>query len=125
MTMSLFKPVANAPGVFTLGPVESRLGDRFRAMVHGQMKLIAAEGKAPDFVVSGTTNPGYNAVALSLSGIWDAAKDLTGRAWDAISDVLTNEGGSGGGGGGGGGTRKIVGLDEAKIFTTARATALV
>ena len=124
MTKSLIEPVANAPGVFTFVSVESRQGDRLRAMVHGQIRPITAEDKKPDLVVSGTVNPGYGAVALGLSGIWDAAKDLTGRAWDAISDVLTNEGGSGGGGGGGGGARIIASTDEAEIVTTTRAPAL-
>jgi len=121
-----FKPVAGAPGLFTSEAVDSRPGDRFRAKVHGQTELLTAEGKTPDLAVSRTAHPGFDVIAFSLSGIWDAAKDLTGRAWDAISDVLTNEGGSGGGGGGGGGggARIIASTDEAEIVTTTRAPAL-
>ncbi|MGP4033323.1 hypothetical protein ACTWQD_14710 [Pseudarthrobacter sp. 1C304] len=125
MTKSVFRPVANAPGAFTSGFFDSRQGDGFRAMVHDQMELLAAEGKTPDFVASGTVNSGHLALALTLWGIWDAVRDLASRAWDAISDVLTNEGGSGGGGGGGGGVRAMVSLAEAKIVAATRVPALV
>jgi hypothetical protein len=121
MSKISFKPVANAPGVFTSEPVASGQSDRIRAMVHGQTPLLTAEGKTPDLVVSRTASPGFDAVEFSLSGIWDAAKGLSGRAWDAISDVLTNEGG---GGGGGGGARIIESADEAEIVSTTRAPAL-
>ena len=128
MISNSFKPVADAPGVFTSEPLAFGQSDRIRAMVHGRAALLTAEcdaeRKTPDLVVSRTASPGFEAAAFSLSGIWDAAKDLTGRAWDAISDVLTNEGGSGGGGGGGGGPRIIASTDEAEIVTTTRAPAL-
>jgi hypothetical protein len=121
-----FGPVADAPGVFTSEPLASGQSDRIRAMVHGRVALLTAEcdakGKTPG--LSRTAGPGFDAVAFGLSGIWDAAEDLTGRAWDAISGVLTNEGGGGGGGGGAGGACIIVSADEAEIVTTTRAPAL-
>ena len=111
-----FKPVADVPGVFTSEPAESHQGYRYRAMVHGQTTLLTAEGKTPDLVVSTTATPGFEVNAFSLSGIWDAAEDLAGRAWDAINDVLTDDGG--------GGARIPVSSDEAEIVTTTRAPAL-
>lgn len=120
-----FEPVADAPGVFTSEPLASGQCDRIRAMVHARTALLTAEcdaeGKTPG--LPGAAGPGFDAVAFSLSGIWDAAENLTGRAWDAISDVLTNEGGGGGGGGGAGGAR-ILNSDETETVTTTRARAL-
>ncbi|MEV5052232.1 MULTISPECIES: hypothetical protein [unclassified Arthrobacter] len=115
MSKITFKPVADAPGVFISEPTESCQGYRFRAMVHGQTALLTADGKTPDLVVSRTKNPGFDVLAFSLSGIWDAAEDLASRAWDKISDVLTDDGG--------GGARIPVSSDEAEIVTTTRAPA--
>lgn len=94
-----FMPAANAPGVFMATSVQSRQGDRTRARMHWRKALITADGKTPTLVVSTTTNPGLDVIAFSPSNIWDAAKDLSGRAWDANCAVLTDEGGGGGSGG--------------------------
>jgi hypothetical protein len=121
-----FEPVADAPGIFTSEPLASGQSDRIRAMVHVQTALLTAEcdakGKTPG--LSRAADPGFDAVAFGLSGIWDAAEDLTSRAWDAISGVLTNEGGAGGGGGGGDGARIVVSRADVDIVTTTRAPVL-
>ena len=99
-----FEPVAYAPGVFT----SERLALLVRAIEFVQWCTDGPHYLQPNAMqkarppgLSRTAGPGFDAVAFGLSGIWDAAEDLTSRAWDAISDVLTNEGGGGGGGGGG------------------------
>ena len=117
-----FKPAAHAPGVFAVVPVKSRQGDRTRAMTHSRKALITAEGNTPALVVSTKANPGLDVIAFSQSSIWDAAKDLAGRAWDANNSVLTDEGG---GGGSGGVAREAVSSDEAKIGITNPAPALL
>ncbi|MDR7082434.1 hypothetical protein J2X01_001723 [Arthrobacter ginsengisoli] len=123
MTNNSFKLALGAPGVLTPEPVKSHRGDRFSAMAHGLTALLTAEGEAegktPDPAVPRTANLGFDAVAFSLSGIWDASTDLSGHAWDAINDLLAVVGG-----GGGGGARKLVSSDEAEIVTTTRAPAL-
>ena len=117
MSKICFKPVADVPGVFTSGPA-SRQGDRIRAMVHGQSALLTAEGKTPGLVVSRTANPGFDVAAFSVSGIWDAAKALAGRVWDANCYVLTDDGG------GGGRARITVSPDGAEIVATTRTPAV-
>ena len=77
---------------------KSRRGDPTRAMMHGRKAPIKAAGKTTALVVSTTANPGLGVIAFRPSSIWDAAKDLAGRAWDEINEFLTDEGGGGGGG---------------------------
>jgi hypothetical protein len=105
MTNIYFKPTLGAPGDLAPEPVKYHRADGPRAMAHGLTALSA--------------KPGFDAVGFSLSGIWDASNDLSGRAWDAINNVLARVGG----GGGGGGARKIVSSDEAEIVATTRAPA--
>lgn len=115
MTKVSFKPAADASGVFTAAPVESRKGNPPRAMMHGRKAQTTAEGKTPALVVSTTANPG-DVIAFRPSSIWDAAKDLAGRAWDETNKFLTDEGG-------GGGACSIVSPDQAEIVTAAPAPA--
>ena len=117
MTKISFRPGADAPVAFTATRVQSRQGDRTRAMTHGRKVLITAEGETPALVVSTTANPGSDVIPFSPSSIWDAAKDLAGRAWDEINEFLTDEGG-------GGGVCAIVSPDHADIVTAAPAPAL-
>ena len=112
-----FKPGAGAPGVFTTAPAKSRRGDPTRAIMHSRKAPIKAVGKTTALVVSTTANPGLGVIAFRPSSIWDAAKDLAGRAWDEINEFLTDEGG-------GGGVCAIVGPDQADIITAAPAPAL-
>ena len=123
MTKISFRPGADAPVAFTATRVQSRQGDRTRAMTHGRKVLITAEGETPALVVSTTANPGSDVIPFSPSSIWDAAKDLAGRAWDAINAILTDEGG--GGGGDGGGARRIVSSNQAQIVITTPAPAVL
>lgn len=95
-----FKPAADAPGAFTATPLKSRQGDRTRAMMHSRKALLTVEGNTPALVVSTKANPGVDVIAFSPSSIWAAANDLAGRAWDANTALLTDEGGGGGSGGG-------------------------
>jgi hypothetical protein len=90
-----FRPVAVAPGAVTAIRVPSRKGIRVRARMRGRKALIKAEAKMPASVVSTAANLGVDAIAFSLWSIWDEAKYLASRAWDAINEVLTDEGGGG------------------------------
>ena len=42
MISNSFKPVADAPGVFTSEPLASGQSDRIRAMVHGRTAVLTA-----------------------------------------------------------------------------------
>ena len=91
MTNISFKPVAGAPGVFTTEPGNPTGRSISCDGARSNSTINSRRTRTPDLVVSRTANPGFDVVAFSPSGIWDAAKDLAGRAWDEINDVLTDE----------------------------------